>query len=521
LPAALTFLFCLCTLSVPAQQTNGGTPANAYQVGERLTYSVTFSSFAPAAHVELYVAGRGVYYDRTGVELRGRVATVGAVSAALYAINHEYVTYLDPQTGLPYRTLLTKRAPDAPGEITSGSFATDAEVINAGTTTEDTTPATYDLLSAFYHLRALPLASGSTFPISAQNGGTQYNAELRVTGRETVKTPAGSFNALAAQLRVNGNARANDYRIRVYFTDDARHLPVLVTARLKAGDVRAELASVEVLPPEQPAPGAIAVAPTPTLTATPTPTPSVRPTPRTQPTPAGNAAAANADDQLKGLPFKVGEQLNFNFYLGTAAQPVGVASFVVRQRGRFFNREGILLSAALSTTQAGASLFPVNDQINSYVDVASLTPFRTELRVQEGRHRSTGVVSIDQERGTAIMADGKSVDVPVGTYDWVAVLYALRSFDLTPPKRNAVSLLINRRPRALFITSLRRETIELGGQRIPAVQLALATDDPQGDRMNLRLWVSLDRRRLPLRLTATTPLGLVRADLAIIPLTEQ
>jgi hypothetical protein len=512
LPAALTFLFCLCTLSVPAQQTNGGTPANAYQVGERLTYSVTFSSFAPAAHVELYVAGRGVYFDRTGVELRGRVSTVGAVAAALYAINHEYVAYVDPQTGLPYRTLRTKRAPAAPGEITSGSFATDAEVLNAGTTTQDTAPATYDLLSALYHLRALPLAPGSTFPVTAQNGTTGFNAELRLTGRETVKTPAGSFNTLAAQLRVNGNDRVNDYRIRVYFTDDARHLPVLITARLKAGDLRAELASVEVLAPEQPAPGTVAAA-------APTPTPITRPTPRTQPTPV---EASGADrNELKGLPFKVGEQLNFNFYLGAAAQPVGVASFMVRQRGRFFNRDGILISATLSTTQAGAKLFPVSDQISSYVDATSLTPFRTELRVQEGQHRTSGVVSIDQERGVAVMSDGKPVDVPVGTYDWVAVLYALRSFDLTPPKRNAVSLLINRRPRALFITSLRRETIELGGQRIPAVQLALATDEPQGDRLNLRLWVSLDRRRLPLRLTATTPLGPVRADLAIIPLTQQ
>jgi hypothetical protein len=101
------------------------------------------------------------------------------------------------------------------------------------------------------------------------------------------------------------------------------------------------------------------------------------------------------------------------------------------------------------------------------------------------------------------------------------VLYALRSFDLTPPKRNAVSLLINRRPRTLFITAVKRENIELGGQRIPAVQLALATDEAQGDRLALRLWVSLDRRRLPLRVTATTPLGQVRADLSIIPLTRQ
>ena len=116
---------------------------------------------------------------------------------------------------------------------------------------------------------------------------------------------------------------------------------------------------------------------------------------------------------------------------------------------------------------------------------------------------------------------GKPIEIPVGTYDWVAALYALRSFDLTPPKRNAVSLLINKHPRTLFITAVKRETIELGGQRIPAVQLALATDDPDGDKLALRLWVSLDRRRLPLRIAVNTPLGQIRGDLTIIPLAQQ
>jgi hypothetical protein len=99
----------------------------------------------------------------------------------------------------------------------------------------------------------------------------------------------------------------------------------------------------------------------------------------------------------------------------------------------------------------------------------------------------------------------------------LSVLYALRSFNLTPPKRNAVSILINNRPRTLFITSVKREMIDLGGQKIAAVQLSLTTDDQQGDKLGLRLWVSEDNRRLPLRLTANTPLGQARADLAIIP----
>ncbi|HWW75885.1 MAG TPA: DUF3108 domain-containing protein, partial [Pyrinomonadaceae bacterium] len=215
------------------------------------------------------------------------------------------------------------------------------------------------------------------------------------------------------------------------------------------------------------------------------------------------------------------EQLNFNFYLGTGPQPVGTASFLVRPRARYFNREGLLLTANLQTTGAGATLFPVSDQINSYVDASSVLPFRTELSLSEGKRRARFVVSPDPATGAALFEDGTRVEAPVGTHDLLSVFYALRSFDLSPGKRTTVSLLVNKRPRLLYITALRPGAIQLGGQTIQAVELSLTTSDPNADRFTLRLWVSTDRRRLPLRLTAQTPLGPVRADLAIIPTTLQ
>jgi hypothetical protein len=150
-----------------------------------------------------------------------------------------------------------------------------------------------------------------------------------------------------------------------------------------------------------------------------------------------------------------------------------------------------------------------------------LLPFRAELNLLEGRRRAKWIVSVDQNSGSALFDDGTRVEIRAGTHDLLSVFYALRSFDLSPGRRNAVSLLLNKRPRLLFITPLRRATLALGGQQIPAVELSLTTDDRQPDRFSLHLWVSTDRRRLPLRLTAQTPLGPLRADLAIIPTLSQ
>jgi hypothetical protein len=139
------------------------------------------------------------------------------------------------------------------------------------------------------------------------------------------------------------------------------------------------------------------------------------------------------------------------------------------------------------------------------------------LQLVEGRDRSSQVLTIDQDRGNTTTDRGTRIEIPVGTHDMLSVLYALRSFNLAPPRRNAVSILINNRPRTLFITSLKREMIDLGGQQVAALQLSLTTDDPQGDRLGIRLWVSEDNRRLPLRIAAMTPLGAARADLNIVP----
>ncbi|MFL6335313.1 MAG: DUF3108 domain-containing protein [Pyrinomonadaceae bacterium] len=522
LAAALTVLYMCSAASGQGRTDASGAPLSQapYRVGERLTYTVSFSNFPTAAHVQTQVAGRGQFQGRDGIELRAHVETIGVVSAALLALNLNQFTFIDPATGLPYRVQQSlsqnARVQDAATDYNSPlvdmASAQGREVpVSAGT---------YDFLSALYRLRALPLAPGATYVLSVRQNETAYDAEVKVIGRETLKTNVGSANTVVAQVRVHGNAQADDYRVRLYFTDDERHVPVLISARHSAGEIRIELASAEFADDT----------PDPLTAAAPTPTPAdpgIR-LPPGQLAPKGPAAAiptpapARPNGPAPGtppadLPFKPGEQLNFNFFLGPNAQPAGSASFLVRPRARYFNREGLLLTANLQSAGAVQTLFPVSDQINSYVDAATVFPFRTELSIAEGKRRARFVVSADQQSGSALFEDGTRVEVPFGTHDLLSVFYALRSFDLTPGKRNSVSLLLNKRPRILFITALRAATLQLGGQNIPAVELALATNDPAGDRLALRLWVSTDKRRLPLRLTAVTPLGQVRADLAIIP----
>ncbi|HEY0005511.1 MAG TPA: DUF3108 domain-containing protein [Pyrinomonadaceae bacterium] len=522
-PAVLLLLVWLAPASAQRADDAAFLPFNSspYRVGERLTYNVSFSNFNSAAHVELLIAGRGNFYGREGLQIRAHVETTGIVNAALYSINNDYISYIDAGTGLPFRTQQMIREAGRTADTSSEYNVPAGTAAIPSRLRTGEFPGTYDFLSAFYRFRSLPLAEGSVYRFNVNSEAAQYVAELKVTGRQLIKTNVGSFQTIITQLRVPGNSEANDYRTRIYFSDDQWHVPVLLTAQHKSGEIRAELAGSELSAPAQ-------AAEPPVATATPQPQPQAGiPQPRsnvpqrTSSSPNGATSAATESAPLSGLPFSVGEQLNYNIYLASVAQPVGTASFQVRPRARYFNRQGLLFAARAQTTNAAQRLFVANDQISSYVDPTTLVPFRTELALVEGKRRVNQVVTYDQDRGNATTDKGMRIEIPVGTHDFISVMYAVRSFNLAPPKRNAVSILVNNRPTTLFVTSLKRETIELGGQKIRAVQLSLTTDDAQADKFQLRVWMSEDSRRLPLRLTAMTQLGLLRADLAIIPVVDQ
>jgi hypothetical protein len=301
-------------------------------------------------------------------------------------------------------------------------------------------------------------------------------------------------------VRVRNNSKADGYNLRIYFSEDQRHLPVLITARHPAGEIRAELAGSEVVTPPA---------------AKPSPTPAViAKTPQPVPSPPNPAT-------LEGVPFKAGEQLNYQIFLGTEGEPVGNASFQVRSRSRYFDRDGLLFIVKAQTTNAAQRLFFANDTISSYVDPTTLLPYRTEMNLIEGKRRLNEIISVNQDNGAATTDQGEKIDIPVGTHDLLSLFYALRTFNLNPPKRNAISILVNNKPKTLFITGLNRETIRLGSQKISAIQISLTTDDPQSDKFLLRTWISDDIRRLPLRFSASTELGTLRADLAIIPVNRQ
>jgi hypothetical protein len=459
---------------------------------------VSFSNFLSVAHVDVQVVSRGVFYGREAFQLKAHAETTGVVNVALFSINNDYVAYVDPGTGLPFRSQqITRDAMRSNEASVELNPTADTDAIHPK---QRSLPGTYDFLSAFYRIRSLPLTPGSDYTLTVRGESQDYEVEFKVVGAQVIKTNVGSYPSIATQVKISGNSPFKN--AKVYFSDDERHVPVLITARISTGELKVELAGSDFI---KPAPLASA---SPQIVATPTPTPKPKPSPV--------QSVAPVD-----WPFTIGEQLNYQIFVGDSNTPLGIATFQVRGRARFFDKDGLYLSVTAQTTGAAARLFVANDTIDSYVEPKSLLPYRTVMNLAEGKRRLNQTLTVSQDYGTVMTDKGQKIDVPIGTHDYVSLFYVLRTFNLAPPKRSAISVLVENKPKTLLISSLKRETIELGQQKIPAFALSLTTDDLESDKYQFRIWISNDHRRLPLRITCQTELGALRADLAIVPSTPQ
>src|SRR5438067_11136889 len=78
----------------------GGAP---FQIGERLSFNVSWSNFVTAARLEMEVADRGAFFGQDGYQVRAKVETMGYVRSIFTDLDNQYTAYVDAKTALPYR----------------------------------------------------------------------------------------------------------------------------------------------------------------------------------------------------------------------------------------------------------------------------------------------------------------------------------------------------------------------------------------------------------------------------------
>lgn len=101
-----------------------------------------------------------------------------------------------------------------------------------------------DVLSALFYMRTQPLTLGESVQFPVNDNGKTYNLTVEIQQRETVKTDAGTFQAIRVEPKVFGGLFKRPGRMYVWFSDDDERRILQLKARISIGTITALLTNV-------------------------------------------------------------------------------------------------------------------------------------------------------------------------------------------------------------------------------------------------------------------------------------
>ncbi len=239
------------------------TPGYAYPQHETLTFTVDW---------RVFTAGKAVFQldQAPGVmKVQASADTVGATNM-IYQVIDRFESSYNPLTGcsagfskqtqegrrkissdLVFTPGATAQSPSfaAPGTVPSIGTQTLTErniVRNTVKTDNGQIPAcVIDTLSGIFYVGSQRLVIGQDFKLPLADAMRTVAVTMKVEAREEIKTPAGVFGAIRVQPTADAGVVKNRGTITIWYSDDARHLPVQIRAKLLWGTITFHLQSVD------------------------------------------------------------------------------------------------------------------------------------------------------------------------------------------------------------------------------------------------------------------------------------
>jgi hypothetical protein len=216
-------------------------------------------------------------------------------------------------------------------------------------------------------------------------------------------------------------------------------------------------------------------------------------------------------------PFQVGERLTYEISWLNLTAAIAVME-VARMDGPR-NRAVAKLVGTAQSTPIITKFFPVDSRVESEFDLDTLTPEHMTFRRREGKKKEDIEYVFHQQEGLVMAARGgttESLPIPAGTQDIMSCLYYTRA--VLPPNPGA-SLKMNvyhdkkNRPVEVRVEAI--ETIEgtWGKAETVRVLVIMPFHGLFMNQGNIRVWVTNDARKTPVRMKAKVVLGSIVADL--------
>ena len=176
------------------------------------------------------------------------------VVALLFRVQDRFNSYFDAQKLCSTR--LTKHAEEGSHwretsisfDYASGKSILEEKNLKTGQSkrVENVIPGCVtDVASGILYVASLPLEPDATYSFPLNDGGKTVTIQAHVEGKEQIKTPAGTFQTIRVGPQGDYSALKNRGRVLIWYTDDARHLPIQMQARMLWGTLTVYLASID------------------------------------------------------------------------------------------------------------------------------------------------------------------------------------------------------------------------------------------------------------------------------------
>lgn len=196
-----------------------------------------------------------VSIERSGTQNHMAVtADTTGVVALLYRVQDRFNTYFDSKSLCTYKSIKHseegshRRDTVITYDYGRGKSILEERNLKDGQQkrTENEIPGCVtDLVSGMFYVASLPLQPGSTYSFPLNDGGKTVSVRAHVEGKEQIKTPAGTFQTVRVVPEGDsGTLLKNKGKIWIWYSDDERHLPVQIQAKLFWGTATVYLASI-------------------------------------------------------------------------------------------------------------------------------------------------------------------------------------------------------------------------------------------------------------------------------------
>ncbi len=102
-----------------------------------------------------------------------------------------------------------------------------------------------DVIAGIFYVGSLPLTPNATYYFPLSNGGETVDVRAHVEAREQIKTPAGSFSTIRVSPQATSGTLKSRGQVWIWYTDDARRIPVQMRARMFWGTLTLRLLRTE------------------------------------------------------------------------------------------------------------------------------------------------------------------------------------------------------------------------------------------------------------------------------------